>query len=207
MNDGQQICEMKAQRSRARSMYRTAIILAGLVLLASCATTPPQISSAVLADLAPTGKLRVGINYGNPVFTVKSSGSGEGSGIAVDLARELGRQLGVAVELISYNSGGQLTAGLAAGGWDVAILAFEQARTNVIDYSAPFAESDATYLVHAASPLRTAEDVDRKGVRIAVSAKGGNDLFLTRTLKNATLVRALSPEAAFKLFVAENLDA
>jgi len=188
-------------------MYRTAIILAGLVLLASCTTMPPQITPAVLADLAPTGKLRVGINYGNPVFTAKGSGTGEGSGIAVDLARELGRQLSVAVDLVSYSSGGQLTAGLAAGGWDVAILAFEQERTNAIQFSAPFAETDATYLVHAASPLRTAADVDQKGVRIAVSSKGGNDLFLTRTLKNATLIHASSPEAAFRLFVAENLDA
>jgi len=187
-------------------MYRTAIILAGLVLLASCATTPPQTTPAALADLAPTGKLRVGINYGNPVFTTKGPSAGEG-GIAVDLARELGRQLGVPVELVRYNSGGQLTAGLVAGGWDVAILAFEQERTNVIHFSAPFAESDATYLVHAGSPLRTAADVDQKGVRIAVSAKGGNDLFLTRTLKNATLIRASSPEAAFKLFVAKDVDA
>jgi polar amino acid transport system substrate-binding protein len=188
-------------------MYKAAIVLAALALLTSCATPPPQSTSAVLADLAPTGKLKVGINYGNPVFTVRGSKTGEGAGIAVDLARELGRQLGVPVELVSYNSGGQLTAGLAAGGWDVAILAFEPARANVIHLSAPFAESDATYLVHAESPLRTAADVDQKGVRIAVSAKGGNDLFLTRTLKNATLIRASSPEAAFKLFVAEKLDA
>lgn len=188
-------------------MYRTAVVLAGLVLLASCATPPPHATTAALADLAPTGKVRVGINYGNPVFTAKGPRIGEGSGIAVDLARELGRQLGVPVELVSYNSGGQLTAVLAAGGWDVAILAFEQERMNVIQYSAPFAESDATYLVHAGSPLRTAADVDQKGVRVAVSAKGGNDLFLTRTLKNATLVRASSPEASFKLFAANEADA
>jgi len=130
-----------------------------------------------------------------------------GSGIAVDLAREFGRQLGVAVELVSYNSGGQLTAGLTVGGWDVATLAFEQARANAIHFGAPFVETDATCLVHAGSPLRTAADVDQKGVRIVVSAKDGNDLFLTRTLKNAPLMRASSPEAAFKLFAAENLDA
>ena len=188
-------------------MHKTAIIFAGLLLLASCATTTPQTTAAALADLAPTGKVRVGINYGNPVFTSKTPSTGEGSGIAVDLARELGRQLGVPVELVRYNSGGQLTAGLAAGGWDVAVLAFEQERTTVISYSAPFAESDATYLVHAGSPLRTAADVDQKGVRIAVSAKGGNDLYLTRTLKNATLIRASSPEASFMLFVAKEVDA
>ncbi len=99
-------------------MYKAAIISVCLLLLASCATTPPQTNAAVLADLAPTGKMRVGINYGNPVFAAKGA---EGGGIAVDLAQELGRQLGVPVELVSYNSGGQLTAGLAGGGWDVAI--------------------------------------------------------------------------------------
>jgi polar amino acid transport system substrate-binding protein len=188
------------------SMFRTVLIFAGLVLVASCATGP-QVTSAVIADLAPTGKLRAGINYGNPLFTSRDPKTGEGSGIAVDLAREFGRRLGVPVELVGYNSGGQLTAGLKSGGWDVAILAFEQGRTGEISFSAPFAETDATYLVHAGSPLRTAADVDQKGVRIAVSGKGGNDLFLTRTLRNATLVRMPTPEAAFEHFVADKLDA
>ena len=187
-------------------MFRTTITIMSLVFLVSCATTP-QITPAVRADLAPTGKLRAGINYGNPLFATRDPRTGEGSGIAVDLAREFGRRLGVPVELVGYNSGGQLTAGLKAGGWDVAFLAFEQGRTNEISFSAPFAETDATYLVPAGSPLRTATDVDQKGVRIAVSAKGGNDLFLTRTLKNATLVRAPSPDATFKLFVADKLEA
>ena len=187
-------------------MFRTTITIMSLVLLSSCATTP-QITPAVRADLAPTGKLRAGINYGNPLFATRDPRTGEGSGIAVDLAREFGRRLGVPVELVGYNSGGQLTAGLKASGWDVAFLAFEQGRTNEISFSAPFAEADATYLVPPGSPLRTAADVDRKGVRIAVSAKGGNDLFLTRTLKNATLVRAPSPDATFKLFVADKLEA
>jgi polar amino acid transport system substrate-binding protein len=187
-------------------MFKTTIILAALVLIASCAT-PPHITPAALADLAPMGKLRAGINYGNPLFATRDAKTGEGSGIAVDLARELGRHMGVPVELVGYNSGGQLTAGLAAGGWDVAVLAFEQARAKEIDYSAPFAETDATYLVQANSRLRTAADVDQKGVRIAVSSNGGNDLFLTRTLKNATLVRSSSPEGAFKMFMADKLDA
>jgi len=187
-------------------MFRTTITIMSLVFLVSCATTP-QITPAVHADLAPTGKLRAGINYGNPLFATRDPRTGEGSGIAVDLAREFGRRLGVPVELVGYNSGGQLTAGLKAGGWDVAFLAFEQGRTNEISFSAPFAEADATYLVPPGSPLRTAADVDRKGVRIAVSAKGGNDLFLTRTLQNATLVRAPSPDATFKLFVADKLEA
>src|SRR5882672_4677274 len=187
-------------------MFRPLIAIMSLIFLASCATTS-EISPAARADLAPTGKLRAGINYGNPQFSTLDPKTGEGSGIAVDLAREFGRRLGIPVELVAYGSGGQLTAGLKAGGWDVAILAFEEGRTNEISFSAPFAEIDATYLVPAGSPLRNAADVDRKGVRVAVSAKGGNDLFLSRTLKNATLVRAPSPETTLKMFVADKLEA
>jgi len=187
-------------------MFRPLIAIMSLIFLASCATTS-EISPAARADLAPTGKLRAGINYGNPQFSTLDPKTGEGSGIAVDLAREFGRRLGIPVELVAYGSGGQLTAGLKAGGWDVAILAFEEGRANEISFSAPFAEIDATYLVPAGSPLRNAADVDRKGVRVAVSAKGGNDLFLSRTLKNATLVRAPSPETTLKMFVADKLEA
>jgi polar amino acid transport system substrate-binding protein len=187
-------------------MIKPVLAAVALVFLASCATTP-QVSPAARAELAPTGKLRVGINYGNPLFAKRDPATGQGSGIAVDLAREFGRRVGVPVELVGYDSGGQVTAGLKAGGWDVAFIAFEQGRTDEISFSAPFAEIDSTYLVHAASPLRTVADVDRKGVRVVVSAKGGNDLFLTRTLKNATLVRVPTPAGALKVFVADKLDA
>lgn len=188
-------------------MLRYAFSAAALVFLASCATSP-QVTPAVRADLAPTGKLRAGINYGNPLFATRDSKTGEGSGVAVDLARELGRQLGVPVELVGYKSAGQLTAAVKADAWDVAFLAFEQERANDISFSAPFAEIESTYLVPAGSPLRTAADADRPGVRIAVSAKGGNDLFLSRTLKQATLVRITGgSNEVLKRFVAEKLDA
>lgn len=187
-------------------MLKAALAAISLAFLLSCATAP-GISPAARAELAPTGKMRVGINYGNPLFAKRDSTTGEGSGVAIDLAREFGRRLGVPVELVGYNSGGHVTAGLRAGGWDVAFIAFEQGRTNEISFSAPFAEIESTYLVHAGSPLRTVSDVDRKGVRVVVSAKGGNDLFLTRTLKNATLVRVPTPDGALKVFVTEKLDA
>lgn len=188
-------------------MLRIVAALASLVLLASCATTP-SISPQARSELAPTGKMRVGINYGNPLFA-KREATGEPGGIAVDLARELGHRTGIPVELVAYESGGQLTAGLKAGGWDIAFLAYEQTRENEINFAAAFAEADATYLVPAGSPLRNAAEVDREGVRVAVSAKGGNDLFLSRTLKRAQLVRVVgSPTTgAFKVFVADKLDA
>jgi polar amino acid transport system substrate-binding protein len=188
-------------------MFRFAMGLACVLFLSSCATTL-EVSPAVRSDLAPTGKLRVGINYGNPLFATRDRATGELSGIAIDLARELGRRTAIPVELIGYESAGELTAGLKAGGWDLAFLAYEQAREAEITFAAAFAESDSTYLVPAVSKLRIAEDVDREGVRVAVSAGGGNDLFLTRTLKRAHLVRVPGgTAAAFKAFVADKLDA
>lgn len=188
-------------------MIRLMIGIFGLSLLAACATAP-QIPPAARADLAPTGKVRVGLNYGNVLFATRNPATGEPSGIAVDLARELGRRLGVPVELTGYNSGGQLTAGLKRGGWDFTILAYEQARETDITFAGAFAEIDSTYLVPAGSKLRTVADVDREGVRIAVSAGGGNDLFLSRTLKRAQLVRVPGgSDNTFKAFVTDRLDA
>lgn len=187
-------------------MFRLAMGFACLAFLSSCATTP-QVSPAVRSDLAPTGKLRAGINLGNAVLTSKNPATGEAGGIAVDMARELGRRLGVPVDLVGYDSGGKTAAGLKTSDWDVAFIAIEPARAAEITYTAAYVEIDGTYLVPAGSPLRTTAEIDREGVRVAVSAGGGNDLFLSRTLQRARLVRAPNPGAAFKLFVMDKLDA
>jgi len=187
-------------------MFRIVMGLSSLAFLAACATTP-AISPAVRADLAPTGKLRAGFNFGNATLTSKNPATGEAGGIAVDLARELGRRLGVPVEIVGYESGGKTAAGVKTGDWDVAFIAIEPARAAVITYTAAYVEIDATYLVPPGSPFRNAAEVDRDGVRVAVSAGGGNDLFLSRTLKRAELVRAPNPGAAYKLFVTDKLAA
>ena len=187
------------------TMLRLAIALPALMLLASCATTP---SPAVLADLAPTGKVRVGINFQNAVLTRKDPVSGEPGGVAVDLARELSRRLGVPLEIVPYTTAGNLAAAAKSGAWDVAFLAIEPQRANEINFApGGYLEVETTYLVPAGSRLRTVEEVDREGVRIAVGAKGGPDLALTRTLKHAQLVRAPTTAAAAKMFVSDKLDA
>lgn len=187
-------------------MLKIAAALGSLALLASCAGTP-SVSPQARSELAPTGKLRVGINFGNPLFATRDKATGTASGIAVDLARELGRRMGMPIELVGYDSGGKTAAGAKAGEWDLGFLAYEQGREGEITYAATYAEIDGTYLVPAGSPLRNAAEVDREGVRIAVSAGGGNDLFLTRTLKHAQLVRAPTPGAAYKQFVSDKLSA
>ena len=190
-------------------MLRIAIAMAGLLLLAACASAPPpSVSPEVRSALAPTGKMRVAVNFGNRNFARRGT-SGEASGVAIDLARELARRTGIPVELVGYPSAGRLTAAAATGAWDVAFLAYAQAREKEIDFAAAFAEVDGTYLVPAGSPLRDASEVDRKGVRIAVAAKGGNELFLSRAIKQAQLVRVASSADthAFKVFVADGLEA
>jgi polar amino acid transport system substrate-binding protein len=166
----------------------------------------PHLSPAALSDLAPTGKLRVGINYGNFLLVAKDPGGGEPRGIAPDLARELGRRTSVPVEFVGYSTAGSLAEAVKTGAWDVAFLGAEPERANEITFTAAYLEIEATYLVPAGSPLRTLADVDREGVRIAVSAKSAYDLFLSRTLQRARLMRAQGIDASFDLFVAEKLE-
>jgi polar amino acid transport system substrate-binding protein len=162
---------------------------------------------AARSELAPTGKLRVGINLGNFLLTATDPATGEYRGVAVDLGRELGRRLGVPVEIIGYPSPGALADAANAGAWDVGFLGAEPQRANEIDFTAAYVEIEATYLVPPGSPLKTIADVDREGVRIAISGKSAYDLYLTRTLKHAQLVREAGADNVFKRFVADKLDA
>ena len=108
-------------------MIRLAVALALLSLLGACATVPTAPAAAV-ADLAPTGKLRAAINFGNPILATKDAATGEPRGLSVDLSRELGKRLRVPVELVTYDSAGRVVEALKSGAWDVAYLAIDPAR-------------------------------------------------------------------------------
>jgi len=162
----------------------------------------PEVSAAVRSELAPTAKLRVGINYGNFLLVNKD----RASGIAVDLGREIGRRLGVAVELVTYEAAGKLADGVKTGAWDVAFLGAEPQRANEIAFTAAYLEIPATYLVPAGSRIRAIEEVDREGVRIAVAQKSAYDLYLSRNLKHAQLVRAEGIQGSYDLFIAQKLE-
>jgi polar amino acid transport system substrate-binding protein len=122
------------------------------------------------------------------------------------MARELGRRLGVPVELVQFSSAGQMTDALAAGAWDVAFLAREPGRAGEIGFTAPHLLIEGTYLVPAGAPYTRVSDVDRAGVRIAVSEKSAYDHFLTRTIKHATLVRAPGNSAGLGLLQGGRAD-
>jgi polar amino acid transport system substrate-binding protein len=187
-------------------MFRIAAgILAVGITIAS--VSAQSLTSALRSELAPTGTLRAGINYNNPLVARRDPATGELRGTAVDLSRELARRTGVPVELIPYESAGRMSDAARSGAWDVAFLAVDPARASEVEFTAPYIELEGTYLVPAGSPLRRIEDVDRDGVRIAVTAKSAYDLFLTRELKHAQLVRAATTPESIDLMVAQKLDA
>jgi|SRR6185295_7367499 len=158
------------------------------------------------SELIPTGTLRVGVNLGNFLLVSKDTKSGELRGIVPDLAQELGRRLGAQVQLISYPGAGQVADAGATNGWDVGFIGAEPARAAQIAFTLAYLEIPATYLVPAGSPIRTIAEVDRPGVRIAVAARSAYDLYLSRSVKHAQLLRAEGLSGSFDLFVAEKLE-
>lgn len=183
----------------------TAIALAA-ALTAGCASAPP-VTDAARTDLAPTGKLRAGVNLRNELFMKKDAATGELRGVSVDLMRELAARLGVPVEFVVHATPGDVADAVDKGTWDVTILAIEQARAKSIAFSPPITEVGATYVVHKDSPLRSAGEVDAAGIRISVPEKAGYELYLTRTLRHATLIRSKGTPEAIALFLARGAEA
>jgi polar amino acid transport system substrate-binding protein len=158
-------------------------------------------------DLAPTGKLRVGLNYGNFLLVLRDKPDGTPQGIAPDLARELAKRLEMGVEFVKFEAAGKLADGVKTGAWDVAFLGNEPQRAAEIAFSPAYLEIPVTYLVPAGSPIQRLADVDKKGVRIAVADKSAYHLFMMRELKSAELVSADGIDGSYKLFIDSKLDA
>ena len=166
-----------------------------------------DITPAVPADLAPTGKLRAGINYGNVILAARDRTTGESSGVAIDLMQDLARRLGVPAEIVAFDSVAAMGDAAPTNAWDIAFLGSDPQREKLMSFTAAYLEIDATYLVPRASPFRTAAEVDRKGVRVAAPARANYELFLTRNLRRAQLVSTQGAEAAFDLLVTGKVDA
>jgi polar amino acid transport system substrate-binding protein len=161
--------------------------------------------SAAVADLAPTGKLRAVINLGNPILANKDA-AGQPIGVSVDLARELGKRLGVPVELASVTSAGASVETLAKGQVDVGFFALDPARAATTAFTAAYVQIEGAYLVRNDSPLRSNDEVDREGTRVAVGNKSAYDLYLTREIRKAKLERAPTSPAVVDYFIANKLD-
>ena len=163
---------------------------------------PPE----VVKEIAPTGKLRAAINLGNAVLAQK--GADGPKGVSVDLSRELARRLGVPIEITPFEAAGKVFEGIKAGSVDLAFIAIEPVRAAEIEVSSPYVLIEGGYMVAKDSPLKAIEDVDRAGIKIAVGLNSAYDLFLTRTIKNAQVVRAHTGggEAMIELFLKDKLD-
>jgi len=181
--------------------FRLLIVL----LVSSCAGLPSPTSDEV-KDLAPSSRLRAAINLGNPVLAQRGP-AGEPRGVSVELARELGRRLAVPVDLVLYEAAGRVTDAARTNAWDIAFIAVDPQRSDDIDFTAPYVTIEGTYLVRNDSPLRRVEDFDRDGIRVSVGAKSAYDLYLSRTIRRAQIVRAPTSPGAIELFVNERLDA
>jgi polar amino acid transport system substrate-binding protein len=160
----------------------------------------------VKQELAPSGKLRVGLNYGNFLLVLKDSADGSPNGIAPDLGRELGKRLGVPVEFVKFPEAGQLADGVRDGRCDVGFLGAEPQRANEIAFTKAYLEIPVTFLVPPESKIKSIGEVDQKGVRIAVSDHSAYDLYLSRNLKNATLVRAKGIEGSYQAYLKDKLE-
>ncbi|MBT5050166.1 MAG: transporter substrate-binding domain-containing protein [Rhodospirillaceae bacterium] len=161
----------------------------------------------IIAQLAPSGTLRAGLNMANKLLNTSETAAGDPDGVAADMARAIAEKLGVGVSLIRFASPGELADEVSNDIWDIGFIGAEPTRAETIDFTAAYVEIEATYLVAEDSRFQTVEDVDSDGVRIAVSGRSAYDLYLSRNLKNAELIRAQGVPGAVDLFKTGDYDA
>jgi polar amino acid transport system substrate-binding protein len=158
------------------------------------------------SELAPTGRLRAAINRGNGVLVQADPVNGEPTGVTVDLARAAAERLGVPVDLISYEAAGKVFEAIKRNEWDIAFLAIEPVRASEIEFTAPYVIIEGIYVVRQTSPISSIDAVDRVGNRISVVQGSAYDLFLSRSIKHATILRSMSGEAAMNSFISDKLE-
>jgi len=197
--------------NRTRRLIGTAGAAAIALALSGCATPggPAAAGSpdarAAATELGGTGKLRAAINLGNPILAGRAA-NGELQGVSVDLAREAARRLNLPLELVAFQSAGSVVEAVKGRQVDLAFVAIDPVRAADMEYTAPYVIIEGAYLVRNDAALQRNEDVDRPGTRIVVGRGSAYDLFLTREIKAATLVRAPTSPAVTDMFLAERLD-
>ncbi len=152
-------------------------------------------NAEIAADLAPSGTLRAAINLGNPVLAQGTADAPRG--VTVDIARELASRLGLPLELVCFDAARASFEAMAGGQADICFLAVEPAREAEVAFTEPYVVIEGVFAVPEGSAIVSLADVDREGVRISVNTGAAYDLFLTRTLQHATLVRSENGVATF----------
>lgn len=164
-----------------------------------------QLSAATKSSLTPTGTLRVGINHSNFLLS-QHDAAGRYSGVAIDIAGEIAKRLGVTMQVVGFDTPGLMADAVARDVWDLAFMGNEPSRAKDIAFSAAYLEIEAGYLVPAGSPIRDMADVDKTGVRIALMDRSAYDLYLSRHIRHASFVRTPSIDASFEVFVADKIE-
>ena len=164
-------------------------------------------SPEIVAQLAPTGVLRAGINMSNFLLVTGEVSDGDPDGVSPDMARAIAEKLGVECTLIPFKTPAEIADSAGKDVWDIGNIGAEPQRAAVMDFTAAYAEIEATYMVPAGSPIQSIGQVDREGIRIAHPPRSAYGLWLENNIKNAELVPAEGLEGAFELFVNEGLEA
>ena len=164
------------------------------------------ITEQAIKALTPTGKLRASINTGNPVLAKKCAAGDPPTGVSIDLAQAFADQLGVALELAVFDTAAKSVDALGSGLADIGFFAIDPLRGEEIAFTAPYVLIEGSYLVRDDSPIRSNDDVDRPGHRVAVGQGSAYDLYLTRELKHAEIVRAPSTPEVIELFLEQQLE-
>ncbi len=173
----------------------------------ACASLAPVPSAEVQRTLAPSGKLRVGFNFGAPSSVVRDANTGELSGLEYDLGKEFARRLGVPFEPVLLKRSAEIIDALKAGSIDLGFLTLTPARMRELDFSIPHVRIDQTFLVPANSNAQTLADLDRSGTRVATLAGGTSSIVLKQRLKNATVVDATSIPGGVDLLRTQQIQA
>ena len=160
----------------------------------------------VVKELAPTGKLRAGINMSNFLLVTGKSENGDPQGVSPDMAAEVARRLGVPLQLVPFPSPGQLADAVDDDVWDIGNIGAEPQRAEKIAFTAAYCEIEATYLVPAGSPIHSIDDVDKPGVKISVTGRSAYGLWLENNIRQAELVRTDTLDSSFETFVDKKLD-
>jgi polar amino acid transport system substrate-binding protein len=198
-------CILQHEENEEMGRRRAAVVMVMTVLSAACAGHDDPMT-AVQRELAPDGRLRAGVTVGNPVLAMRDAAGGDPSGVAVDVAREIGRRLNVDVAFATYDGAAAMADAAATGAWAIAFLAADPDRAGIITFTPPYLELDATYLVPAGSRIQSVEEVDVAGARIAARPRSAYDLYLRRSLRHARLVYPEGSARDVDLLVAGEAD-
>jgi len=165
-----------------------------------------QPPSSLIAAFAPTGKLRASINLGNAVLAHRHPQGGAPFGISVDLAHELARRLGLELELVVCDGAAKSVQAVTEERADVGFFAIDPLRAAGVSFTPPYVVIEGSYLVRQDAPIRSNQEVDQAGTRVAVAGGSAYDLYLSRTLQQAQIVRAATSQEVVDTFIAQGLE-